>query len=137
MTSVVFTFRELPPEQQPLAGGKGGTLARLYQAGYPIPKGFVLLPAAFAGDRLTEEAWAQVQRHLSDLRRAQNRMAAFAVRSSALSEDSSQASFAGEFESRLVNCPTWNFDDRTASREMVGNVLRFQLLHDSCAVLRS
>jgi pyruvate,water dikinase len=101
MTTVVFTFRELPPEQQPFAGGKGGTLARLYQAGYPIPKGFVLLPAAFAGDRLTEEAWAQVQRYLADLRKAKDRMAAFAIRSSALSEDSSQASFAGEFETVL------------------------------------
>jgi phosphohistidine swiveling domain-containing protein len=101
MTAVVYTFRELPPDQQPLAGGKGGTLGRLYQAGYPVPEGFVLLPAAFADDRLTAEAWAQVQRHLADLRKASNRTAAFAVRSSALNEDSSQASFAGEFETVL------------------------------------
>jgi phosphohistidine swiveling domain-containing protein len=101
VTAVVYTFRELPPEQQPLAGGKGGTLARLYQAGYPVPQGLVLLPAAFAGDRLTAEAWAQVKQHLAGVRRTRHGMAALAVRSSALSEDSSQASFAGEFETVL------------------------------------
>jgi pyruvate,water dikinase len=48
----VLTFGELSMEGQSQAGGKGGTLARLYQAGFPVPDGFVILPQAFAGDEL-------------------------------------------------------------------------------------
>jgi pyruvate,water dikinase len=100
----VRSFSELTSEQQRLAGGKGGTLARLYQAGYPVPEGFVLLPAAFAGDEMVEEAWAHVQAHLDQIRSGSPDMA-LAVRSSALGEDSAQASFAGEFET-LLNLST-------------------------------
>jgi phosphohistidine swiveling domain-containing protein len=100
MTDEIRSFNELTTEQRSFAGGKGATLARLYQAGYPVPDGFVILPMAFAGDRLTSEAWAQVQARLARLRKANHRIA-FAVRSSALSEDSAQASFAGEFETVL------------------------------------
>jgi hypothetical protein len=82
MRNVVLSFSELTPEQQPLAGGKGGSLARLHQAGYPVPDGFVILPAAFADEELTPEAWAQAQTHLARLREA-HPDAAFAVRSSA------------------------------------------------------
>jgi phosphohistidine swiveling domain-containing protein len=101
MTDLVRRFNELSVERQPLAGGKGGTLARLYQAGYPVPDGFVIMPAAFAGDELTPQAWSQVQDYLKRLRESGNGMTSFAVRSSALSEDSTQASFAGEFETVL------------------------------------
>jgi len=100
MVDVIRSFDELAAEEQSSAGGKGGALARLYQAGYPVPDGFVILPAAFAGDRLTPEAWTQVQAHLERLRKADHDVA-FAVRSSALSEDSARASFAGEFETVL------------------------------------
>jgi phosphohistidine swiveling domain-containing protein len=100
MSDVTRSFNELAAEQQFSAGGKGGTLARLYQAGYPVPEGFVILPAAFDGDKLRSEAWAQVRARLAQIRRGEEE-AAFAVRSSALSEDSAQASFAGEFETVL------------------------------------
>ena len=99
MGRLVCAFSELTAEQQASAGGKGGTLAWLYQAGYPVPDGFVILPSAFDGDELDPEAWAQVQAHLARMRRGDD--TAFAVRSSALSEDSAQASFAGEFETVL------------------------------------
>jgi len=99
-TKLIYAFDELKPEQWAFAGGKGGTLARLYQAGYPVPDGLVLLPAAFSGDELTPQAWAQVQGHLARWRRGDDQ-AAFAVRSSALAEDSARASFAGEFETVL------------------------------------
>lgn len=89
----------LPATLFALAGGKGGALARLAQAGYPVPAGFVLLPTAFEGETLTPAAWAATQAALRQLRA--NRNVAFAVRSSALSEDSAQASFAGEFETVL------------------------------------
>ena len=97
---MIRPFDELTTEQRTFAGGKGSTLARLYQAGYPVPDGFIILPAAFDGDRLDTEAWAQVQVHLARMRQ-DGRHVAFAVRSSALSEDSVQASFAGEFETAL------------------------------------
>jgi phosphohistidine swiveling domain-containing protein len=100
MADLVRSFDELTQEQQTPAGGKGGTLARLYQAGYPVPAGFVILPAAFAGDELTADAWTQVQQRLQRMRQ-NGHGGAFAVRSSALSEDSAFASFAGEFETVL------------------------------------
>jgi phosphohistidine swiveling domain-containing protein len=94
------TFSELPPEEQAAAGGKGGSLAKLVQAGFPVPDGFVILPAAFEGEALTAEAWTEVRAQLDRLRERDPEIA-FAVRSSAMSEDSSQASFAGEFETLL------------------------------------
>ena len=96
----VVPFSELVKQLEPLAGGKGRSLARMYRAGYRVPDGFIILPAAFVGDELTSEAWAQTQMCLSRLRRA-DEDGSFAVRSSALSEDSAQASFAGEFETVL------------------------------------
>ena len=68
MAETIHTFEELTPEQQSSAGGKGGTLARLYQAGYPVPGGFIVPPSAFVGDEMLPEAWAQVQAHLARLR---------------------------------------------------------------------
>jgi phosphohistidine swiveling domain-containing protein len=100
MGTIVRSFGEIAKEQQSLAGGKGGSLVRLYQAGYPVPDGFVILPTAFNGESLREEAWLEVHEQLSRMR-AEKSDIAFAVRSSALSEDSAQASFAGEFESVL------------------------------------
>ncbi|UCC64410.1 MAG: hypothetical protein JSV36_04955, partial [Anaerolineae bacterium] len=100
MGEMVRTFGELTAERQSLAGGKGGTLAQLYRAGYPVPDGFVILPTAFDGDELKPEAWAQVRAHLDRVRKG-DRRAAFAVRSSAMSEDAAKASFAGEFETVL------------------------------------
>ncbi len=100
MKEMIRSFNELTAEQQSLGGGKGGTLAKLRQAGYPVPDGFVIMPAAFAGDKLRPEAWVQVQARLARMRKGDSETA-FAVRSSALSEDSAQASFAGEFETVL------------------------------------
>ena len=94
MSQVVRTFSELTAEERSLAGGKGSTLARLAQAGYPVPDGLIILPAAFAGDEMAAEVWAQVLTHLRRLCRGTPNPA-FAVRSSALSEDSARASFAG------------------------------------------
>jgi phosphoenolpyruvate synthase/pyruvate phosphate dikinase len=101
MNKMIQSFGNLAAEEQSLAGGKGGTLARLFQAGYPVPGGFVILPAAFAGDDLTPEAWRQTKAQLATMREENGEEIAFAVRSSALSEDSALASFAGEFETVL------------------------------------
>jgi phosphohistidine swiveling domain-containing protein len=96
----VVSFKEMTTVQMSLAGGKGSTLARLHQAGYPVPRGFVILPTAFTDDELAPEAWTQIQILLDRMRSARDSVA-FAVRSSALSEDSARASFAGEFETVL------------------------------------
>ena len=100
MNPSVRSFAEVKQEERPLAGGKGGTLAHLYQRGYPVPDGFVILPSAFIGDQLSSASWGQAQEELSRLRNGSG-ATSFAVRSSALSEDSAQASFAGEFETVL------------------------------------
>lgn len=100
MNNMVRSFSELRDEQLAFSGGKGGVLARLYQSGYPVPNGFVILPASFSGDELTPAAWSQVQEHLKRVSNGDG-TTSFAVRSSALSEDSAQASFAGEFETVL------------------------------------
>ena len=57
-----YTFAELTPDRQLQAGGKGGTLAQLYQRGYPVPDGLVILPLEFENDELKPEAWAQVRK---------------------------------------------------------------------------
>ena len=97
----VVLLTELTQERQSLAGGKGGTLARLVQAGYPVPPGFIILPFAFDGDELRSQAWTQVNKCLARMRRVGESHHGFAVRSSALAEDSVTASFAGEFETVL------------------------------------
>jgi len=83
-----------------LAGGKGGNLARLFQSGFPVPDGFVILPDGFKDDELRPQVYSLVLEYLTHLRQGEDGVE-FAVRSSALSEDSAQASFAGEFETVL------------------------------------
>lgn len=101
MGDTVKSFQELTPELYELAGGKGAMLSRMYQDGYPVPPGLVVLPSAFMdGEKLKDEAWNEIKAQINGIRKAHKR-AEFAVRSSALSEDSSQASFAGEFETVL------------------------------------
>ncbi len=100
MTNMVKSFQELTPELQTFAGGKGGMLAKMFQDGYPVPEGFVILPSAFQGEKLNEKAWNEILLFLNAIRKNKER-ALFAVRSSALSEDSAGASFAGEFETVL------------------------------------
>lgn len=98
--NMVKSFKELTTELQAYAGGKGGMLAKMYQKGYPVPDGFVILPSAFEDEKLNDKAWQEIQNLLNDIR-GENQGTIFAVRSSGLSEDSAQASFAGEFETIL------------------------------------
>ncbi|AVK47884.1 phosphoenolpyruvate synthase [Clostridium sp. MF28] len=100
MLDMVKSFKELTPELQSLAGGKGCMLSKMFQAGYPVPDGFVILPSAFNENSLNEDAWNKIKHYLKEIRK-DNESVLFAVRSSALSEDSAQASFAGEFETVL------------------------------------
>ena len=100
MSKIIYTFDELSEEVRVKAGGKGGTLARLFQAGYPVPDGFVIMPAAFDKDQLTPASWHTIEDQLAEMR-SKNGKISYAVRSSAIAEDSAYASFAGEFETVL------------------------------------
>ena len=90
----VFMFGEIKDFSN--CGGKGGVLAKLYQRGYRIPNGFIIIPGAFEKENLKKQAGKQVLDCLKKLKTKK-----FAARSSALAEDSLKASFAGEFESFL------------------------------------
>lgn len=100
MPAMIQSFTQLSTDTFAQAGGKGRTLARLFQAGYPVPDGCVILPQAFDDERLLPEAVEQLRQELARLQ-AGDPTAAVAVRSSALAEDSAHDSFAGEFESVL------------------------------------
>ena len=91
-------FRE--PQHGGSAGGKGRMLARLYQAGHPVPNGFIILTSAFDDKGLRESVREELLSHYDHLVSSSS-IPEVAVRSSALQEDSSAASFAGEFETVL------------------------------------
>ncbi|MGV8910286.1 MAG: PEP/pyruvate-binding domain-containing protein [Propionicimonas sp.] len=91
-----YRLRELPPAET-TAGGKAGSLAALIQGGHPVPAGLVLLPSGFLDDRPTPEVREWLEHELKSFPEGQ----LFAVRSSALAEDSASASFAGAYESVL------------------------------------
>ncbi|MCX8131988.1 MAG: PEP-utilizing enzyme [Clostridia bacterium] len=96
----VQSFEEMEEKIMVYAGGKGRILAKLLQSGYPVPEGFVIFPFAFESGRLIQAAKTQIQTNIDKLR-IKDKNVSFAVRSSALSEDSEKASFAGEFETVL------------------------------------
>jgi phosphohistidine swiveling domain-containing protein len=111
-----------PQEVEPSSpiGGKARALANLAQADLPIPEWFVVLPSAFEasvstpmrsasdpsdarrlvlGMSIAEEVAAQIDAALARLGREDD---VFAVRSSAIEEDSATLSFAGQLESALA-----------------------------------
>ncbi|BFH63503.1 PEP/pyruvate-binding domain-containing protein [Paenibacillus azoreducens] len=100
MGKMVMGFAEMNADDRSAAGGKGAMLSALYCMGYPVPEGFVIMPSAFTGEQLSSQAWEDIKYRLHQLRKS-HREPLFAVRSSALGEDSSEASFAREFETVL------------------------------------
>ena len=98
-----------------LVGSKAANLARLFQAGFPVPNGFVVTAIAFeqflTDNKLdfasaTEEniAASQFPEHIeSALRNAFSALGdiSVAVRSSGIAEDLPGASFAGQYETVL------------------------------------
>jgi hypothetical protein len=100
MSEMIYRFGDLPGDLFKLAGDKGASLCRMFQAQYPVPDGFVILAPAFEDRQLTQDARQALATRLSALRRG-DPAARFAVRSSALHEDSAQSSYAGEFETVL------------------------------------
>ena len=109
---MIWHFDELPTNEQKKVGGKAATLARLYQAGYPVPNGFIISSGTFVNGNLAD--WSGVEMALGRLWNddghfdlAPQKRFPVAVRSSARSEDSANASYAGEFE-RVLNCSTFD-----------------------------
>ncbi|MFL0245670.1 PEP/pyruvate-binding domain-containing protein [Candidatus Clostridium stratigraminis] len=91
-----YSFSDITNEALDFAGGKGNSLSRMYNAGITVPNGFVILSTAFENNMLKAQARSDIKKCLEVLSDS-----TFAVRSSALSEDSAKTSFAGEFESVL------------------------------------
>src|SRR6266545_2956669 len=80
-----------------LVGGKAAGLARLLRLGVAVPRGIVIpasMTARFEGDAIADEAWCEIVE-------AWRALAApvVIVRSSAIGEDSADASFAGQLDS--------------------------------------
>ncbi|MEI8199055.1 MAG: PEP/pyruvate-binding domain-containing protein [Eubacteriales bacterium] len=94
----IVSLNELTPESYPFAGGKGTALAAMKQQKLPVPEGFVVLSRAFCGGELSDSEKSEIARHLA----AFTKRTSFAVRSSALHEDSGKASFAGAYETVLA-----------------------------------
>ena len=91
-----YSFSDITNEALGFAGGKGSSLCKMYNVGITVPSGFVILSTAFENNELKAEAHSDIEKCLAMLPDS-----TFAVRSSALSEDSAKTSFAGEFESVL------------------------------------
>ncbi|MDX1401464.1 MAG: PEP/pyruvate-binding domain-containing protein, partial [Kiloniellales bacterium] len=88
----------LGPNDEPsraLMGGKAWGLARI-GAIVPVPPWFVVSPPAFESGRLSPETFAEISERLPSLGEGP-----FAVRSSAVEEDSHNRSFAGQLDSYL------------------------------------
>lgn len=84
-------FNEISKEDVSLVGGKGASLGEMAKAGIPIPPGFVITTYAFQKD-----AEQEILKFFDELNAER-----VAVRSSAVAEDSSQASWAGQLETYL------------------------------------
>jgi rifampicin phosphotransferase len=100
MFPLVVTLAEAagldPTRMEALLGTKATNLARLAGAGFPVPAGVVVTPAAVAD---WEQACARLRRAAAVLGGATGQR--FAVRSSGTAEDLVGASFAGQYETVL------------------------------------
>jgi pyruvate,water dikinase len=85
-----------PAQARAVLGTKAATLARLAGAGFPVPAGVVVTPAAVAD---WDQALTRLRSVAAEL--AGSRDQRFAVRSSATAEDLAGASFAGQYETVL------------------------------------
>src|SRR6201985_3464919 len=86
---------ELRADDADRFGGKSASLGELLRAGIPVPPGFAI--SAEAGEGLTDT----LRRDISARYEALGEGVAVAVRSSALGEDSAEATFAGQQDTYL------------------------------------
>lgn len=93
MSNGVYKLRKVNINSDSI-GGKAKNLAILTQRGFPVPFGFVVSAEAFENGELKVGAIAEIKNLLEN-----NNF--YAVRSSAMMEDSLNESWAGQFESFL------------------------------------
>lgn len=93
--NIIKWFSEITSDEINAVGGKGLSLGRLTQANISVPAGFVITTEAYKTGMDSEIADVIVE--------AFNQLGSerVAVRSSAIAEDSADASWAGQFESYL------------------------------------
>ncbi len=92
-------FEEISKHDTKIAGGKGASLGEMTSAGLPVPPGFVVTTTGFkefSNQPFSEEFKQELFAAFDDLKTER-----VAVRSSAVAEDSSNASWAGQLESYL------------------------------------
>lgn len=95
----VKTFQQISKTDAATAGGKGSSLGEMTHAGIPVPDGFVITTNAykyFSGKNFSEAFKEEIFKSFNNLKSER-----VAVRSSAVAEDSSSASWAGQLESYL------------------------------------
>ncbi len=100
----IKTIDELIDDQSVLIGGKAAALLSLSQRGFHIPEWAVVLPTAFHAQDDAPVSIAlkeELKQTLINLENSTHSKGKYAVRSSALSEDGSEMSFAGQFETYL------------------------------------
>ncbi len=97
----IYDLKTLPEDKTPLSGGKAASLARMLKAGnICVPFGYVLTADAFKDGELLPSASEELHHLIEELPSKYT----YAVRSSALNEDSGDASFAGQYET-LTDVP--------------------------------
>ncbi len=95
----IKTFGEISKEDVESVGGKGASLGEMTRVGIQVPPGFVVTAQThnkFINDQLPVDVEGEILKAFDKLN-AQR----VAVRSSAIAEDSSQASWAGQLETYL------------------------------------
>lgn len=117
---MIYIIRSLHKETELLLGGKAKALFQLQQKGFLVPKGFVLSNAAWEISRTPKNAKdeAEIQLHplvkeelLAALTELCPNGELVAVRSSAIDEDGTQYSFAGQLDS-FLNVPMQEVADK-------------------------
>lgn len=92
-------FEEISKDDVATVGGKGASLGELTKAGFPVPPGFVITTNAFKkfqDKKFSEEFKKEIFQAFDKLTTGR-----VAVRSSAVAEDSQNASWAGQLDTYL------------------------------------
>lgn len=87
-----------------IVGGKAANLARMIQAGIPVPAGFVI-PSQLTNQLLRRSVSLEEFQRAIQTQIAKEKITSAAVRSSGALEDSNSSSFAGAY-STFLNCNT-------------------------------
>jgi pyruvate, water dikinase len=101
MSNHTRLLSELRLADEPRFGGKSASLGELLAAGLPVPEGFALACAAYPGHEqpMPDAVREEIAGRYAELGR--DGRTAVAVRSSAIGEDSADATFAGQQETVL------------------------------------